>query len=508
MDGFLLTARLVLAGVFALAALAKLVDRPGARTALREFGVPAALAAPVGGGLPLAELAVAAALVPLPSAWFGAVGALVLLLVFVVAIGINLALGRTPTCHCFGQLASAPAGWATLARNAVLAGAAGFIVWRGPMHVGASAMSWVGALSAPQRLGVAGAVLVSVVLALETWFLWQLVRQQGRLLLRLDAIEARLAVPGSAIPAAPVAAAGLPVGVPAPGFRLKGLHGETLTLDALRADGKPVLLVFGHPDCGPCQALFPDIAHWQGAYAATLTVAVLSEGSSRANRDKGAQHGLTRILLQKKREVAEAYHASGTPAAVLVRSDGTVGSPLALGADAIRALVAGLVGQSLPVVSSTVNGSSPQHAQPMIPLRAATASIGGPAPSLRRKDLNGKTVDLSSFKGSQTLVLFWNPDCGFCQQMLPDLKAWEAARPPQAPKLLVVSTGTIEQNRALGLRAPVVLDHNLEVGLAFGASGTPMAVLVDAEGRIASPVAAGATAVLALAGGQTEPNRA
>jgi len=35
-----------------------------------------------------------------------------------------------------------------------------------------------------------------------------------------------------------------------------------------------------------------------------------------------------------------------------------------------------------------------------------------------------------------------------------------------------------------------------------------MAVLVDAEGRIASPVVAGAAAVLALAGGQGEPNRA
>src|SRR5207302_8558999 len=158
MDGFLLTARLLLAGVFALAGLAKLADRPGARTALREFGVPAALAAPLGWVLPLAELAVAAALVPVPTAWFGAVGALALLLLFVVAIGINLALGRTPSCHCFGQLASAPAGWGTLVRNAVLAGAAWLIVWQGPAHPGASAVSWVGVLSVPQRLGIAGAI--------------------------------------------------------------------------------------------------------------------------------------------------------------------------------------------------------------------------------------------------------------------------------------------------------------------------------------------------------------
>jgi hypothetical protein len=39
----------------------------------------------------------------------------------------------------------------------------------------------------------------------------------------------------------------------------------------------------------------------------------------------------------------------------------------------------------------------------------------------------------------------------------------------------------------------------MTTGRTFGATGTPMAVLVDAEGKIASEVAAGAPAVLALA---------
>jgi hypothetical protein len=34
--------------------------------------------------------------------------------------------------------------------------------------------------------------------------------------------------------------------------------------------------------------------------------------------------------------------------------------------------------------------------------------------------------------------------------MLDDLKAWEAAASPTAPKLLVVSTGAVEANRARG----------------------------------------------------------
>jgi len=42
------------------------------------------------------------------------------------------------------------------------------------------------------------------------------------------------------------------------------------------------------------------------------------------------------------------------------------------------------------------------------------------------------------------------------------------------------------------------------VGRLVGATGTPMAVLVDAEGKIASELAAGAPGVLALAGHQQD----
>ena len=113
----LLIARVLLALVFAVAGVAKLADREGSRQTIVNFGLPASLAAPLGILLPLAELAVAAALVPATTAWWGAVGALVLLLLFAVAIGANLARGRKPNCRCFGQVHSAPAGWSTLAQR-------------------------------------------------------------------------------------------------------------------------------------------------------------------------------------------------------------------------------------------------------------------------------------------------------------------------------------------------------------------------------------------------------
>src|SRR3954451_5983306 len=147
----LLVARLLLAGVFATAGVAKLADLAGSRGATTDVGVPPSLASPLALLLPLCELAVAAALLPTPTAWWGALGALALLSVFLVGIGINIARGRKPECHCFGQLHSVPAGWKTFARNAVLAVVAGFVLWEGyEGGAGPSALSWLGVLSTAQ----------------------------------------------------------------------------------------------------------------------------------------------------------------------------------------------------------------------------------------------------------------------------------------------------------------------------------------------------------------------
>ncbi len=98
-----------------------------------------------------------------------------------------------------------------------------------------------------------------------------------------------------------------------------------------------------------------------------------------------------------------------------------------------------------------------------------------------------------------TLVLFWNPHCGFCQQMIEDVRALEQSRSPATPRLLLVSSGSAAENEAQGLTAPIALDNGFAVGTAFGATGTPSAILVDRHGRIASGLAVGAPQVMALA---------
>jgi peroxiredoxin/uncharacterized membrane protein YphA (DoxX/SURF4 family) len=486
----LLFARLLLSIVFLVAGLAKLADLTGSRQAMRDFGVPGKLADMVGLLLPLAEGAIAVALVVPLTSWWGAVAALALLLIFVAGIGYNLAQGRTPDCHCFGQLHSAPAGWSTLIRNLVLAGLAGLVVGFGRTTTGPGIVESLNGLTVTQGFELLAGALLLVVLIGEGWLLMQMMTQQGRLLLRIEALETRL---GQAPPQPGAPAAGLAVGSPAPSFELPNLAGKTKTLQKLRSLGKPLVLLFTDPGCGPCTALLPDVAKWQREHVGKLQVALISRGTVEANRAKVTEPGVTTVLLQKDHEISEAYKAFGTPSAVLVRQDGTIGSPVAQGADAIRALI-----------TTTLN---PPAAAPRPP---AGPKIGEPAPDFSLPDLAGKTVKLSDFRGKPTLVLFWRPSCGFCARMLPDLKAWETKARNGAPKLLVVSTDSAADNKAMGLRSTVVLDKGgINVGSKFGAGGTPMAVLVDAEGKIASELAAGAPAVLELAGqDQTQVRRA
>lgn len=217
----LLCARFLLAVVFVVAGLAQLADRAGSRQALQDVGLPAALAGPVGLLLPPAELVVAVALLPAISAWWGALGALALLLAFGVGIGSNLARGRTPDGHCFGQLHSAPVGWSTLVRNLVLAALAGLVVGFGRTTPGLSVVDWSGGLALAQPMALLVAVAVVAFLALESWVLFKVVSQQGRLLLRTEVLEAELVTKGRTPQSAPkgtVAGAltGQPVGTPAP----------------------------------------------------------------------------------------------------------------------------------------------------------------------------------------------------------------------------------------------------------------------------------------------------
>jgi thiol-disulfide isomerase/thioredoxin len=493
----LLIARIMLAAVFATAGAAKLTNLKASRKAVDDFGVPAWLSHPIGSALPFAELTVAISLVSVRSAWWGGVGALVLLAAFIAAIAVNLALGRKPDCQCFGQIQSKPIGWPTLARNGALAALAALVVWAGPAQT--SVIDVMVGLSGPQAVVAAVVVIVLAAIAGQTWLIFHLFKQHGRLLLRIDELEKRFAAAPAATQRPPAPAAqGLPLGAPAPTFELPTLAGQSLALDILHSS-KPAVLIFSDPNCGPCTALLPEIGRWQRDYGEKVRIALVSRGSEKANRSKVKPHGVRDVLLQTDREVAELYQANGTPAAVLVQPDGSIGSRVASGSEAITTLVATAAG--VPIPTATASGGNGRGKILPMPMTAHSGlPIGEAAPSITLPDLTGRSVSLSDFKGRKTLVLFWNPGCGFCQRLLPDLKAWEENRSNGAPELLVISTGAAEANEKMGLRSPVLVDGDFNTARQFRGGGTPSGVLVDSEGNIASELAIGGSAVLALVG--------
>jgi thiol-disulfide isomerase/thioredoxin len=508
MDVALLIARLVLAAVFGVAAVTKLADRGGSRGALADFGVPERIAAPLGTILPLAELAVAALLLPASTCRWGAVGALALLVLFIIAIARSMARGEAPDCHCFGQLHSEPAGPRALVRNFVLAALAAFVAVGSWSEPGLSAVAWIGKLSPAGKVAIAAGAAIALLAALTAAGLLALLRQNGRLLLRLDELEQRLDAAGA--PRTQTASSaphqGLPLGAAAPSFTLSGLYGESVTLQSLTSADVSVLLLFTDPKCGPCNALLPSISDWQRVHAGRLTIAVLTRGSVEDNRAKVREHGVASVWMDDGLEVYNAYQGNGTPGAVLLDASGRIASGVAAGADAITALVAAATGSAgapvMPVMqvpaqpwAAPAGGALSEPAPPPMP---PVPSVGAPAPNLQLLDLAGEPLSLADSE-RDTLVMFWNPSCGFCARMLEDVRAFEQAPPAGAPRLLLISTGSVADNEAMGLTSPIALDQGFAAGLSFGATGTPSGILVNSRGEIASGLAVGAPGVMALA---------
>lgn len=319
-------------------------------------------------------------------------------------------------------------------------------------------------------------------LLLEWWLATRLRQQQDRMLARLDAVAARWA-----------SRAGVPATAQtAPQFELPDLHGRRVSLDALLDAGKPVLLLFAEPRCGPCYELLPDIGGWQRVYGDRLTITLVSAGAAAQNRAMTAEYGIDHVLLQEDREEGEldvmrAFGLAKEPAALLVRPDGTIGTPPSYGVPAIRALVAEILGLVLP--------ESPVHeARPLV--------TGEAVPALRRPDLDGTPIDLAA-RGLPTLLVFWSPGCEHCRRLLPEMQQW--ATRLGGLRMLVVTRGPAALNREAGLAAPMIPDDDRTIARTFGLQGTPSAVLLDADGMVASELARGILQIQALIGHRLRP---
>src|SRR3954447_3712675 len=164
---------------------------------------------------------------------------------------------------------------------------------------------WVGLVA-----GWIGLIAVCAVLV-------QVLRQQGGLLLRIEALEeqhraddaAAAAIPGGGRPE------GLAVGVELPSFRLPDFGGRAWALDDFEAE--QLLLVHWSPSCGFCEQIADDLGALYPALGKRGTELVLvSWGNVEETRRCAEAHGLrSPILLVEGSEPVSPFAGLGTPVA-------------------------------------------------------------------------------------------------------------------------------------------------------------------------------------------------
>ena len=283
---------------------------------------------------------------------------------------------------------------------------------------------------------------------------------------------------------------GLPIGSPAPDFVLPDVNGKDISLKNLTAQAKPTLFFFVSPTCQPCAGMLPEIEAWQAELKGKLNFVFVSSGNAKENLDKMAGETLKRILLQKDKEIALAFGAQWTPTAVLINPNGTIASRAAVGDKAIRELVdmikTRIDGAELLLIA---NGD-----------RRLTEKLGDDLPEFFETDVFDKIVASQDLRGKKTLVTFWSLTCGFCDQMLDDLRDWDKTKGADEPNLILISEGESEPHRQLNLQSPIILDKNRKLSKEFGMNGTPSAVLINEDGKIVSETAVGAAGIWNLIG--------
>src|SRR5262249_38854506 len=90
---------------------------------------------------------------------------------------------------------------------------------------------------------------------------------------------------------------------------------------------------------GPCNTLAPQLEKFHREHS-ELEVVMVSKGEPKENRAKVKEHNLTfPIVLQQQWEISRRYAMFATPIAYFIDESGTIAHDVAVGSDAIVALL-------------------------------------------------------------------------------------------------------------------------------------------------------------------------
>ncbi len=344
-------------------------------------------------------------------------------------------------------------------------------------------------------------VLPWLLIAAGIWLGYQLASKNGRIVLRLEAMERQL---GARAPEQRREVGGLPVGSVAPDFELPDLVGVRHKLSEFR--GKDVLLMFFSPKCGFCTKMAADLAALavDGGDGRAVPV-VVTTGDANENQRLVKQYGIRCVvLLQEQMEVASQYRAQGTPMGYRIDPEGRIASELAVGAEPLLQL-ADLKAPHRPAGSTAKNGSAHKGEQPdpslaRSRLNRSGLKAGAIAPDFSLPRTGGGELSLADLRGRRVLLVFSDPNCGPCDELAPHLQELYLERPDL--QVLVISRrdaeATAAKAAALGLGYPIVMQRQWEISLLYGMFATPIGYLIDEQGIVVKDVAVGVEPILAL----------
>ncbi|MCP2291268.1 MauE/DoxX family redox-associated membrane protein [Nocardia amikacinitolerans] len=140
--------------------------------------------------------------------------------------------------------------------------------------------------------------------------------------------------------------------------------------------------------------------------------------------------------------------------------------------------------------------------QALSTLGAEGLPVGSVAPEFELLDVAGERTNLADLlaPGRPVLLVFVHPGCELCAALARELPRWQART---ALTIVVVGNGDAAEQAAWGVEQglgdiPSLVQQGNEAALRYRVRGTPSAVLIDTDGRVAAPVARGAIATREL----------
>ena len=131
--------------------------------------------------------------------------------------------------------------------------------------------------------------------------------------------------------------------------------------------------------------------------------------------------------------------------------------------------------------------------------KVVAAEVGKAAPTFTLKDLDGKEVKLSDYKGKIVVLEWFQPSCPYCvggykedgncrvtsERMAKDGVVWLLVNSNNADHPDSKIDANKEFFKSRKLSHTVLMDTDGKVGRAYGAKTTPHCMVIDAKGNLA-----------------------